>query len=550
MPFLLLCLAVAACGPTIRPDPPLPDRTVAQSMGPEVAVGQALTPTPGVQASTAAAPSATPTPTATSTPAPADPTDPDEAPDDVVNVVAPPAFKGEGSVELVVNLAATDPARVGTNDVRAVEIVVVEPHLFGDKEVVRARMEAAALADRQGTVELAGLKAGDYAVRVEAHGLADATLNSATRKFTLAEAATAAITASVGAPASGKPPITFADAPAIYVQAGTTDGMVVRWTGAKAVEAKLLLADADGLPLQTYPGIASASHRFAITGLEPGTSYRYTAQEAGVEVGHGSFRTNNAPDQPRFRFAVMGDTGQGTTQQYAVAHQLALWKPDFVVLPGDIVYPAGEARDYGPHFIAPYRPLIDHLVFWPTLGNHDVLTKAGQPFLDFFDLPGRYSSFTYGHAQFFLLDSNVDPGYTQPQTKWLTQQLQGSRAAWKFALFHHPPYSSGEHGSSKGIRDAWGPLFEKYDVQLVFSGHDHDYERTTPREDYVKDGKPTTYIVSGGGGATIRTVKQSDFTAVAKAAYHFLGVAVDGDHLAGEAIDDKGNAIDSFSLSR
>ncbi|MDB5097100.1 MAG: metallophosphoesterase/PKD domain protein, partial [Cyanobacteria bacterium RYN_339] len=479
-----------------------------------------------------------------------DAADPDERPDDVINVNAPPAFKGEGTFELVVNLAAVDAGRVGTNDVRAVDVVLVEPHLFGDKEVARARLDASALANRQGTVAVAGLKAGDYAVRLEARGLADASLNSATRKFSLAAAASAGIQAAVTSPASGKPAITFTDAPALYVQAGSTDGMVVRWASPQAVKASLALLDADGHALQTYTGEAGTGHRFAIGGLKAGTAYKYTALEAGVEVGHGTFRTNNPPEQQRFRFIAVGDTGQGTSQQYAVAHQMALWKPDFAVLPGDIIYPAGSASDYGPHYVAPYRPLIDHLCFWPALGNHDMLTKSGQPFLDFFDVPGRYYTFRYGQAQFFMLDSNQDPAYTQPQTKWLTQQLQASQSAWKFAVFHHPPYSSGEHGSSQAIRDAWGPLFEKYNVQLVFTGHDHDYERTTPREDYVKDGKPTTYVVVGGGGATTRPVKKSDFTAVAKASYHFLGVTVDGDRLVGDALDDTGASIDSFSITR
>ena len=111
-------------------------------------------------------------------------------------------------------------------------------------------------------------------------------------------------------------------------------------------------------------------------------------------------------------------------------------------------------------------------------------------------------------------------------------------------------YTSGEHGSSLSLRKTWAPLFEKHDVQLVFQGHDHHYERTKPQEAFVRDGVPTTYWVTGGAGAWLRRIKPQPFAAFTQAAYHFLGVSVDDRQLTVEAIARDGVVIDRVTVTR
>lgn len=99
-------------------------------------------------------------------------------------------------------------------------------------------------------------------------------------------------------------------------------------------------------------------------------------------------------------------------------------------------------------------------------------------------------SFRYKNALFLMLDatSSIDA-----QTKWIEEQLAGSDAEWKFAMFHFPPYSS--DGGYPEIRRKWCPLFDKYHVDIVMSGHVHSYMRTKP----MNDGDP----VSSPSGGTI-----------------------------------------------
>ena len=340
-----------------------------------------------------------------------------------------------------------------------------------------------------------------------------------------------------------------------YLQGGTPDGMTVMWQSDAPTIPVVVVTDASGQHVKTVRGPQGTRHAVRVDGLQPGAGYGYAALEGSTPVGKGTFKTNLGPEGGRFRFAVVGDTGSGNANQHAVARQMASWKPDFVVVTGDVVYERGEEANYQSRFFKPYAPMLPSTVFYPSLGNHDYGQGHATPYKLFFDPPGavpgeQWYTFRYGQAQFFGLDSNLPFHPGSEQYAWLKRQLEASASPWKFAFFHHPPYSSGAHGSSHTLRKAWGPLFEQHDVQLVLTGHDHHYERITPREDFVKDGTPTTYLVTGGGGAWLRKYKPQAFTAKGALAYHFVGITVEGDTLTAEAIAKDGSVIDRFTIRR
>src|SRR5258705_3498717 len=83
-------------------------------------------------------------------------------------------------------------------------------------------------------------------------------------------------------------------------------------------------------------------------------------------------------------------------------------------------------------------------------------------------------------VRFFALDSTY---MDEKQLKWFEEQLVASGSEWKIAFFHHPPYSSGEtHGSDETLRTQLEPLFVKYGVKVVLTGHQHIYEPIQPQE--------------------------------------------------------------------
>jgi hypothetical protein len=170
-------------------------------------------------------------------------------------------------------------------------------------------------------------------------------------------------------------------------------------------------------------------------------------------------------------------------------------------------------------------------VIWPSLGNHDVRTGGGDPWEAAFFTPANnaagsehYYSFDYGPAHVTVLDSNASTSPDSAQWEFLDRDLGASAAAWKFVVFHHPVYSSGNHGGDPGLRANLVPLFDKHRVDVVFAGHDHHYERTKPMRggQAVLPGGGTVYVTTGGGGKTIRPVGTSSFTARSESAYHFI----------------------------
>ncbi len=277
-------------------------------------------------------------------------------------------------------------------------------------------------------------------------------------------------------------------------------------------------------------------HRARLTGLRPGTTYRYSIwfrdERASSDY---SFRAVAGPEQS-FSFAVMGDFGQGTAGQMGVARLLERSDTDFVLLAGDMIYGRGEEEHYDLRFFEPYRRSLRNKVFWPALGNHDVGAKDGAAALAVFDVPlngpaglqgGRNYSFDWGNAHFVSLDSNASRATLQRVIgPWLERDLAASQQVWKFVFFHHPPYSSAAHGEDLKMKEVMVPFFTRAKVDIVFAGHDHAYERTRPL-----DG--VTYVVSGNGGAGLYAHRHPhDYSAVFFNQKHGLTeLRIEGRHL-------------------
>lgn len=189
-------------------------------------------------------------------------------------------------------------------------------------------------------------------------------------------------------------------------------------------------------------------------------------------------------------FVALGDFGDDSAFEAAVAAKVRAAAPDVVITLGDNNYPNGSAQtidtNIGKHyasFISPYRgeygPGADRNRFFPSLGNHDWRTSDLQPYLDYFELPGneRYYDFVWGPVHFFALDSDsAEPdgnSVESTQATWLRETLGGSDAVWKVVYMHHAPYSSGRHGSERVMQ--W-PYIE-WGADVVLAGHDHHYER-------------------------------------------------------------------------
>ena len=247
------------------------------------------------------------------------------------------------------------------------------------------------------------------------------------------------------------------------------------------------------------------------------------------------------------RFAAIGDMGTGTPPQYDVAQRMAQFHEKFpftfVIMLGDNIYGGKSPDDFLKKFEIPYKPLLDTGVqFYAALGNHD---DPNERFYKLFNMNGQsYYSFKKGNVHFYALDSDyLDP----KQLAWLEKELADAGSTdWKICYFHHPLYSSGAfHGSSTELRTILEPLFVKYGVQVVFSGHEHVYERVKPQ-------KGIYYFTEGASGELrANNLKKTDLTA---AGYDkdrsFLSIEISGDDLYFQAVSRTGVTIDSGTIRR
>lgn len=249
------------------------------------------------------------------------------------------------------------------------------------------------------------------------------------------------------------------------------------------------------------------------------------------------------------KFAVLGDFGTASKQQYQLAEQMDQLQQKFpfelVILVGDNLYGSERPQDFAQKFEIPYKPLIDRKVkFQASLGNHD---DRNQRFYKPFNMEGHYYySFKSPkqNVKFFALETT----YPEPdQIKWIEDDLKGSSEDWKIPFFHHPLYSSGgRHGSDLRLRDTLEPLFVQNNVSVVFTGHDHFYERVKPQKGIV-------YFVTGSGGQLRSGDLDENSPLTAKGFdtdYAFLACEIDGDRLYFNAVSRTGQVIDSGVILR
>ncbi len=249
------------------------------------------------------------------------------------------------------------------------------------------------------------------------------------------------------------------------------------------------------------------------------------------------------------RFAVVADTGSGDIHQYAVGRALARYHQknpfDRILLAGDNIYTNGEFSKIKEAFAIPYKDLLDRGVkFYASLGNHDVRSENGDREVAYpqFNMQGkRYYTHGTNDVKFFVMETNsiVDPNSADrtAQLEWLDRELSASKAKWNIVYGHHNIYSAGVYKINAVMERDVTPILKKHNVKLWINGHDHNYQRSQPIDGI-------TYLVCGGGGATLYPVEAQSWTAFAQKVHSFGVVEVYADRLLITGLNSKSEVID------
>lgn len=410
-----------------------------------------------------------------------------------------------------------------------------------------------------------------------------------------------------------------------------------KWVRAEAPE--FVAARLDGVK-------ARRVYHALLAGLVPGGDFTYRVLRAGKPVFSADAKAPKREDQP-YRFVVNGDIGAATPDARLLAKQCFLNRPDLIVVPGDIIYENGRVSEYDEKFWPIYNadetsdqgaPLMRSIPYIGAPGNHDVDNRNldqypdGLAYFYFWRQPlngpegkegGAFVptmtateahrnaflaaageaypnavnySFDYGNAHWTVVDSDPYVDWTDSALRaWVSADLAAAQqATWRFVIFHHPGFSSSlEHFEQQQMR-ILSPVFEKGKVDVVFSGHVHNYQRNYPLTftpfkkpvvltggkdnktvhgrvvngywtlDKEFDGQTNTrprgvlYLVTGAGGQELYNPEQTDlpdtwqkFTARFVSRVHSLTVVdIDGKTFSLRQIATDGTEVDAIKITK
>jgi predicted phosphodiesterase len=358
-----------------------------------------------------------------------------------------------------------------------------------------------------------------------------------------------------------------------FLQYGTSHSMTVTWETSRPASSELHWNSKVSGKEETYflentlrGNEKTLIHSIVLDGLSPGTGYFYQVESEDSEgrilkspiLTFQSAVEKNIP----FAFAVISDTQDNPPVASKISRMAWEMRPHFVLHPGDLVGTGTNKLDWLNEFFPSMDPLLSRVPIYPVLGNHE---QDARHYYDYMNLPAPeyYYDFHYGNTHFFMLDTNrkVHPG--SEQYNWLEQGLEASTATWKIVTHHHPPFTSDEndygnmwlgpstHGDMR-VRELT-ELYDRYEVDIVWNGHIHSYERTWPiHQGKVVEKNGTIYMITGGGGGGLETPGpiRPWFQNNVRRGHHWCYVAVNGGTLELKAFDLEGRMFDVLTLTK
>jgi acid phosphatase type 7 len=250
-------------------------------------------------------------------------------------------------------------------------------------------------------------------------------------------------------------------------------------------------------------------HQIQLTGMSTYVKYIYSVNTSSQTLASGSgyfLWTSPDDDHPgvRMRFWALGDAGTGDANAQAVRDAYVDYMGSnltgAIFLLGNNALPDGKYGSYDKKMFQIYKNQLRNAPVFPTLGEADTNGSTNPasnlPYFVLFTLPKgtegggqptgteKYYSINYGIIHFVVLDSQADNrSSTGPMLTWLKNDLSKNILPWVIAVFHHAPYSKGNHDSDsetamKEMRQNALPILEDHGVDLVISAHSNSYERS------------------------------------------------------------------------
>jgi 3',5'-cyclic AMP phosphodiesterase CpdA len=298
-------------------------------------------------------------------------------------------------------------------------------------------------------------------------------------------------------------------------------------------------------------------HEAHLCGLKPDTvySYRVGGEAGGVSGWSETFQFRTAPDlapdsDDEVVVAFVGDSRDGYDVWATLVALMQEKAPDLILFSGDAVT-FGQIQLEWDYFFDAAQPLFARVPVVSAHGNHEgnAINYYAQ-----FAMPGSEEQFAIDYGALHVTVANDSPEEPSDVTTRVADYLRDELAAsadrpWQVVMHHKPIWSaSANHGGDDILRESWQPIFDAAQVDLVLSGHDHDYERTEPmRGDSVTPGG-TTYLVSGGAGAQLYGNGMGFWTHYSEKTHSLVMLRIRKSAIVVESFRDDGSQIETFTL--
>jgi len=331
----------------------------------------------------------------------------------------------------------------------------------------------------------------------------------------------------------------FDSTPYLTPTSSPATSVIINWNTENVEPSTIAYGTSLSLEDTIFTDQKTSYHHIVLNNLEPSVEYYYKILTADNVYKFKTFPIST----DSFSFIVFGDTRSDSVQHQSVIDRIMHYNFDFVIHTGDLVNQGYNIDDWRTFFNIENKMLVQK-IYLPTIGNHE------KPFWQYdtlFALPGVEYFYSVRYANVYIICLNTEMELIGLQQKWLVNVLNSvstdTTIDWIFVSLHRPPYSSGSHGSALDIRKNWCPILEKYDVDIVFCGHDHSYERTKKINGVI-------YIVCAGGGAPLYDVGHSEWTEFSAKTHHFCLVTIKGENLKLQAMKPDGIVFDSLTLRK
>jgi len=329
-----------------------------------------------------------------------------------------------------------------------------------------------------------------------------------------------------------------------WLQMPESDGMTIMWETTTETAGEVYwgttMAFTDSV--STSPTFI---HEVTIDGLAPDTRYYYGVRVGdSLVAGPDYYFNTKPPDDAPVRIVIWGDNRTDYVSHEHVVDAMIERDADLAINVGDVVTNGGVYSQWVIEYLYPTRNLLRNTPSYISIGNHE---SDAHWFDDYFAQPNNEHWFStrFGPGYLIFMDTNRLYLPLSEQYLWLYDELNSTEAQdapWLFVFHHHPPYSEGwdspGYDGEANVRDYLVPLYELFDVDIVFAGHTHDYERGE------KDG--VAHVITGGGGAALdHWLQDWPYMFIYYAVYHYVLLDMTEDYVTYRAYDWDNNLIDS-----